>query len=293
MEKAEQNKYSLAAFIRGVLLGVRLPNLLIIVLSQYFVAIFLINNNIPWQDTLFSLRLFLLSLSTVIIAAAGYLINDYYDVKIDLINKPDHVIVGKLVKRRQIMALHTVFNFTAIAIGSWIDIIIGLVHFGSAVLLWLYSNQLKRLPFIGNFCVGLLTGASILIVSLFYNESHWLVFTYAFFAFAMTLIREMIKDMEDWKGDITHGCITLPIIWGIRKTKNLIYLLLGIFVISLIYFIFAIQNITLTTYFLILIMPMAYFTYLLIKADTQKKFNQLSLYCKLLMLSGILSMSFF
>lgn len=276
----------------GILKITRFPNLLIIALSQYLVAIFLIFPE-PRFPLAHDLRLHLLVLSTMLIAAAGYIINDYYDVKIDLINKPDRVVVGKVIKRRVIMLLHSSFNMVAVLIGIYVGPWVAAVHVLSSFILWLYSNQLKRLPFIGNFAVSLMTGLAILIVSVYYRSFEPLVFVYAFFAFALTLIREIIKDLEDWRGDATHGCLTLPIVWGLRKTKNLLYLIIGLFILSIFYFTFHIHSIVLTSYFALLAIPFLYFTYRLMKADSRKQFTYLSLYCKLMMLSGVLSMSFF
>ena len=160
-------------------------------------------------------------------AAAGYIINDYYDVKIDYINKPERVIVGTVLKRRVVLFWHTFLNFSAIIIGSFLDWKIGAIHFASAFMLWLYSNQLKRLPLIGNFIVALLTGLSISIITLYFGQNPILVHTYALFAFSISLIREIVKDMEDWKGDADFGCKTLPIILGVRKTSKLQHRTLG------------------------------------------------------------------
>jgi 4-hydroxybenzoate polyprenyltransferase len=166
---------------QGILKITRFPNLLIIALSQYLVAIFLVfpEPRIPLAQ---DLKLHLLVLSTMLIAAAGYIINDYYDVKIDLINKPERVVVGKVIKRRVIMLLHSSFNMMAILIGIYVGPWVAAIHVLSSFILWLYSNQLKRLPFIGNFSVSLMTGLSILIISVYYQSFEPLVFVYAFFA---------------------------------------------------------------------------------------------------------------
>lgn len=276
----------------GILKITRFPNLLIIALSQYLVAIFLV---LPEPDLSFigDLNLHLLVFSTMMIAAAGYMINDYYDVKIDLINKPNRVIVGKVIKRRVIMVMHSSFNMIAVLVGIYVGPWVAAIHVLSSFILWLYSNQLKRLPFIGNFSVSLMTGLSILIVAVYFKAYEPLLFVYAFFAFALTLIREIIKDLEDWRGDATHGCLTLPIVWGLRKTKNLLYLIIGLFILSIFYFTYHIHNIVLTSYFAVLAIPFLYFTYRLMKADSIKQFSFLSAYCKMMMLSGVLSMSFF
>lgn len=277
---------------QGILKITRYPNLLIIALSQYMAAVFLVHPQPGWQMA-YDIKLHLLVLSTLLIAAAGYIINDYYDVKIDLINKPERVVVGKIIKRRVIMLMHSSFNMVAVLIGIFIGPWVAATHVLSSFVLWLYSNQLKRLPFIGNFSVSLMTGLSILVVSIYYGFLEPLVFVYAFFAFALTLIREIIKDLEDWRGDATHGCLTLPIVWGLRKTKNLLYAIIALFIVSIFYFTFQIQSVILTTYFALLALPFLFFTYRLMIADAKKHFAFLSLYCKLMMLSGVFSMSFF
>ncbi|HMP98744.1 MAG TPA: UbiA family prenyltransferase, partial [Cyclobacteriaceae bacterium] len=138
-------------------------NLLIIGLAQYFTAIFLIDKN-AWRD----INLFLLSSATIMIAAAGYIINDYYDVKIDIINKPEKVVVGKKIMRRVAMLAHLLLSGAGVLLGWYLSVWIGAINAFSALLLWLYSVNLKRLPFTGNFLVALLTALSICIVEVYY-----------------------------------------------------------------------------------------------------------------------------
>ncbi len=271
----------------------RVPNLIVVAITQYMVALFLVNPHAVWKSYVYDWRLLLLAVSTTIIAAAGYLINDYYDIKIDLINKPERVVAGKLIRRRIVMFAHTALNFTGIAIGLFLSWKIGLIHFLSAFLLWLYSNQLKRMPLIGNLVIALLSGLSVGVVSVLYNDYNLLVAIYAVFAFAISIIREIIKDMEDLQGDEVFGCRTLPIIWGIRKTKLLLYVLIGGFIFLLFFLSGMIGNITLTVYFSILILPLVFFIIRLVYADTKREFGFLSDFCKVLMLSGVLSMIFF
>ncbi|MDN5212620.1 geranylgeranylglycerol-phosphate geranylgeranyltransferase [Fulvivirgaceae bacterium BMA12] len=272
---------------------IRFPNLAIIALTQYFTAIFLIHAGHQWASVLADYKLLAISISTILIAAAGYIINDYYDVKIDFVNKPERVVVDKLLKRRVVMAAHSVLNFTGIAVGFFLTLKIVLINFLSALLLWLYSNHLKRLPFVGNLAVAFLTGVALMVVVIYYQKNVFLVLVYAIFAFSITLIREIIKDIEDVKGDTVFGCKTLPVIWGIRKTKMIIYLLSAVFTALLFYLASVLNNPTLIIFFTVLIIPLSYFVYRLVIADTKKDFSYLSTYCKILMLSGILSMAFF
>ncbi|MCF6184052.1 MAG: geranylgeranylglycerol-phosphate geranylgeranyltransferase, partial [Bacteroidales bacterium] len=224
--RSKRKRFSIIGFLKLT----RFPNLLIIGLSQYLAFIFLVGFPDNWLSRIFDLSMFLLFLSTAFIAAAGYIINDYYDIKIDYINKPSKVVVGKLIKRRIVLASHVVLNVFGIGIGLYLNIYIGVINFVAGFLLWFYSNQLKRMPFIGNFVVALLTGLSIFVLAIFYQRNIPLLLNYTIFAFSINLIREVIKDMEDLRGDMRFGSKTLPIVWGLRKTKYLLYGLILIFV---------------------------------------------------------------
>lgn len=283
MPTESQPKFTVTALLRLTRFG----NLLIIGMAQYFAAVFLINSKL-----LLDWKLFVLASSTSIIAGAGYIINDYYDIKIDLINKPSRVVIGKDIPRRYALLFHSVLSFIGVALGFLLGWKIGLINIFSSFLLWWYSNSLKRQPLIGNFMVALLTGLSIMLINVLYGLSDPFVVIYSLFAFFMTLVREIIKDMEDLKGDNTFGCKTLPIIWGIRKTKWLIYFLLALLSALVI-----LLNTTYTQmpfyYFLFfLFVPLAFFIFWLVPADTKRDFYTLSQWCKVIMLLGVVSMAF-
>jgi len=273
--------------IRALLRLTRFWNLVIIGMSQYFAAIFLID-----RDLLFDWRLFLLASSTAIIAGAGYIINDYYDIKIDLINKPERVVIGKSITRRYALFFHSVLSIVGVALGFLLGWKVGVIHFLSVFLLWWYSNSLKRQPFIGNFVVAWLTSISIVLVNILYDLTNPLVVIYALFAFFMTLIREIVKDMEDLKGDNTFGCKTLPIIWGIRKTKWIIYVLLVLLGASVVLLNERYSQLPLSYFLIFLYIPLGLLLVRLIPADTRKDFYWLSQWCKVIMLFGVVSMVF-
>jgi 4-hydroxybenzoate polyprenyltransferase len=279
--------FSLGGFLKLT----RFSNLLIILLAEYFTVFFLIASPEDWQTYLLSEKLFLLVLSTLIIAASGYIINDYYDVKIDYINKPHRVVVGKVIKRRIVMVSHTVLNLTGIAIGYLVSPTIAIINFGCALLLWLYSNQLKRLPLIGNIAVAILTGLSIYILEIVYHTDNSFILIYTVFAIGFTLIREIVKDLEDMKGDATFGCRTLPVVIGIRKTKIVVIIVALLFVSIinvLIYQTSAFQHFWLITGN---ILAIVFILFLLNRADTVKQFHQLSTWTKVMMIIGVLSMA--
>ena len=267
----------------------RFWNLAIIAFAQYFTAYFLFQQRLLVFTDFW---LFLIVAATVMIAAAGYIINDYYDIKIDLINKPDRVVIGKTITRRYAIFFHTVISVTGVGMGLLINWKVGAVNFVSVFLLWLYSNNLKRQPLIGNLVVSILTGLSIFLLSFLYEQYLPLVMTYSLFAFFMTLIREIVKDMEDMKGDTTFGCKTLPIVWGIRKTKSFLYGTILVFSFLVLWLDYQQLKISWIYFIPLLFVPMSLLFYRLLKADTKKEFYQLSQLCKIIMLLGICSMIF-
>ena len=270
-----------------------MQNLLIVVLTQVMARLFLVGAE-PGQSRLRLLTdssLWLLSLSTVCIAAAGYIINDYFDVKIDLINKPERVVIGRYLKRRVAMGVHQILNVIGCIIGLYVSKWVFLADVLAASLLWYYSAQFKKQPLVGNVVISLLTALSLLVLAIYYRQNTNMVLIYALFSFGISLIREIIKDMQDIRGDARFGCRTLPIVWGLRRTKYLLYALIGLFAGSLFLSAGSLHNSRLTLTFLALLLPIGWLLYRLIMADTRRDFGYLSNLCKIIILLGVLSMA--
>lgn len=199
-----------------------------------------------------SFDFFLLVFSTILIAGAGYIINDYFDIRIDRINKPEKVIVGKYIKKRVAMLTHTGMNIVAVGIGiylslkygSWLPVIFHLI---TTTLLWWYSVQLKRKFLSGNVVIAILSGMVPLLVGWFelpgifeeykmhlntindlnpFTYCFYMIIVFCIMAITTTLIREILKDMADVKGDESQNCKTVPIVVGISKTKYVVNVLL-------------------------------------------------------------------
>ena len=265
----------------------RFWNLVIIGLAQFFAAFFLVGHRVEYEW-----GLYVLSASTILIAAGGYVINDYYDVKIDLINKPERVVVGKGMRRRYALFFHTSLTVLGVAVGFLLSWKIGIINFLSGFLLWWYSNFLKRQPFVGNVVVAILTGLSVYVVAVLFDPFNKLIIVYAFFSFFITLLREIIKDMEDLKGDNTFGCKTLPIVWGIRRSKSFIYFLAIIHLGFIAWFNHTFIGLAQWIVAVFLLLPVAFLLMRLSAADTVRDFYRLSQYCKIVLLLGVLSMLF-
>ncbi|HXA01854.1 MAG TPA: geranylgeranylglycerol-phosphate geranylgeranyltransferase [Cytophagaceae bacterium] len=271
---------------------IRFQNLIIIFVSQYFAAIFLLKGFADWSSVIADPHMFSLSMSTLFIAAGGYIINDYYDVKIDMINKPERIVVGMLMKRRTAIVLHIFINLAGIITGFVVNWKVGMISGIISFLLWLYSVWLKKTAFAGNILISLLSAASLLLLIFYYRSNIEVIFIYAIFAFFISLIREIIKDMEDMKGDAAFGSRTLPIIIGIRKTKTILFLLIIVFTSALIISGLRIQMNVLAYLGFFVLPPLIWLSYSLARADSSRDFTRLSFLCKYIMLSGIVSMAF-
>ncbi|MBS1638255.1 MAG: geranylgeranylglycerol-phosphate geranylgeranyltransferase [Bacteroidetes bacterium] len=299
---------------------IRVENLLIIAFTLYAIGYNFFNLNLRHPFHLNEFLTSLLIISTVLIAAAGYIINDYFDVKTDLINHPETVVIDRVIKRRWAMVLHIVFSSIGLILGVYIALKchhISLVLFQilAIVLLWFYSTHFKKQLLVGNIVVSLLT-ASIPLMPLIYNldgsdstgkDSNpgiediityhsMVVLMFAGFAFLTSFAREIIKDMEDYKGDIQTGCRTMPIEWGMITSKVFTFFLLVIIVGVLAFVslkLFQYDKIMQLWYAVgLMILPLLVLMFMVIRANTSRHFKMASLLLKFVMLSGITFMFF-
>lgn len=308
---------------------IRFPNLVIIALTQYAIRFGIIYPFLKQagMDLFLSEMLFgTIVIATVLIAASGYIINDYFDVKLDLVNKPKQLIIGKTISRRQAMFLHVLVNgiglFLALYVALKIDHpMLILFQFISAGLLWFYSVNFKKQVLIGNFIIAALTalvpftaGYYELVVmydtissekisspfeadnltSLLFSIQYLLywIIGYSAFAFLLTLIREIIKDCEDIEGDKTFNCRTLPIVHSIKKAKTVSMVITGVLLLLLagVEYIQYISNDWLSfTYFIVFItLPLIWVFFKTRASVIKKHFFIVSQSIKIIMLLGIL-----
>jgi 4-hydroxybenzoate polyprenyltransferase len=295
------------AFLRLI----RWPNLVFIILTQllFYCCVY-----IPLYGVNDYRKLVWIIIGSVFIAAAGYIINDYFDLNIDQINKPGKNVFVKSIHRRWAIIWHFSFSllgivatFAAVGLHKWYLILANLF---CVALLWFYSTSFKRQVLIGNLVISLLTAWTVLILFFAYTEPHEafmanaasikffrIAFLYGGFAFVISLIREAIKDMEDIEGDARYGCKTLPIISGIRTTK--IYTAVWLVILTALLIVLQLYVLQFGWWPAVLysiglvILPLLYTLFKLSKATKRHDFAYLSKLTKWIMFTGILSMIFF
>jgi 4-hydroxybenzoate polyprenyltransferase len=307
----------LTAFFRLI----RWPNLVFIAITQslfYFCILVpsFYQGNPVRENILKPDDFILLSLSSVLIAAAGYIINDYFDLHIDRINKPEKVVVEKMIKRRWAIIWHWILSGLGILIGFYLswklrNIFIGPSNLVCVLLLWFYSTTFKKKLLIGNVLISFLTAWVIGVLYLCEFRIHRFVdpdfhgalsrvykfaVVYASFAFVISLVREVIKDMEDMEGDARYGCRTIPLVWGLNASKFFCACWLTLLVAALIFIQFYVLQYRWWATILFtcfgVIYPILRVLKKLSRASEPAQFHQLSTMIKSIMAMGILSMIF-
>ena len=297
---------------------IRLPNLLFIILAQSLFQWCIYKSLFPINTQDGNTQFYLILITSLFIASGGYIINDYFDVNIDQINRPEKVVVGSYISRRWVIFWHLIFSL----LGFYITTIafpflsfwhIHLSNLLTILLLWFYSTNFKKNFLIGNVVIAALTAWSIAVVyfskftftelinppadNLSLLRFFKLMMVYSAFAFVLTLVRETLKDMEDMEGDEKFGCKTMPIVWGLKPTK--VYIAVWLIVLIAILLMIQLYVIPFGWWYsiiyclLFVVAPLVIVLIKLPKSFTSLEFRKLSNYIKITMLAGILSMAFF
>ncbi|WP_462280960.1 geranylgeranylglycerol-phosphate geranylgeranyltransferase [Salinivirga cyanobacteriivorans] len=303
------------AFLRLI----RWPNLIIIPLVMAAIRFAVIEPmlHISGMSPAMPLREFwLMVLATMFLGSGGYIINDYFDRKIDLINKPGKVVVGQKMSRIGAITWHIIFNSLAVLIGLWLAWQVHLwwvaaVYAFVSGIFWFYSTTYKRMFLIGNIIVSLLTAMVPFQVLLFeytyqanegimlfgegplqqnlYIIALW-VTAFSFFAFMTNLIREIVKDFEDIRGDMRYGRKSVPIVLGLKSTKWVVQVLTLATILAIIYVASRVVFDWFSWVYIstLIILPLLLHMYLLHFAHKKRQFHRISQLMKIVMFTGLL-----
>ena len=298
---------------------IRYKNLLMVLLTMVLTKYALIESFVE-RSYLSNFQFSILALSIILITAGGYIVNDVFDIESDKINKPKKVFVGEFISVNRAWKLYLLISFIGLLLGTYLSFILGYKHYSfifviTIISLFFYSKFLKHKILIGNLLVSILVSLVIYTLYLFdfkiipeyllTFEEHtsstlflnvWFaIIIYMFFSFFTTLIREIIKDLEDINGDFAQNSKTLPIVLGRKRTISLIkFVFVVFFFLQILLFNFKVDKYSFFAYiFSSTILPLLYFIYKLWNAESKKDYSKLSQLMKIIMLFGILSMLFF
>ncbi len=303
--------------IKSYLQLIRPKNLLIIAFLQWALHAWVITPLlIPYQLEMVSseVAFLLLFAAMILLAAGGYVINAYFDTRIDAINRPNSIIVGEKITKKATMHYYVILTLLGAMSGlgaAWMvhSFSLAIIFFLLIGLLWFYSSSYKRQFLVGNLIVAFVVAIGLLSVgflevaslSLHYGELismtsipakiYTWISGFALFAFLMTWIREVIKDMEDEPGDREMECRTMPIKWGIKRTKLFLYGLMIVTLLLLYYFVskidFPNDSITMRYFLIGIVLPFGFVVYQVLKANMPDDFHRAAATLKIIMLIGI------
>jgi len=218
--------FSLFSVVRGY-------NILVIVIAQYLASIFILSSGKTLGEVVFDLYLFMLVLASAATIAGGYIINNFYDSEKDLINRPRKTMLDRLVSQNTKLSFYFVLNFLAVIAASYVSFR-AVIFFAIYIFaIWLYSHKLKKRPFIGNLVAAILAITPFFAIFIYYKNLDTVIFIHASFLFLIITMRELVKDLENIKGDLTQNYKTIPIVYGINTSKWLLTILAGLTIVPI------------------------------------------------------------
>ena len=277
--------------IFGLFSLVRGYNIVVLILAQYLTSRYILSPSSSFYEILFDLKLFYLVLATAFSTAAGYIINNFYDAEKDKINRPKKFLLEHLLSQQSQLVLYFLLNgATLIAAGaaSFKAILFFTVYiFG----IWIYSSSLKRLFWISNLFATLLAIIPFFAVTIYFKNFEAVVIYHASFLFLLILIRDIVKDLQNYKGDWVRSYQTLPIVFGNLKTKTIVSAL--IFLNSVPIFLLIQSHLGLMTYYFYFSIPYLLFVLVLLWiGSTQKMYLWIHNLLKILILLGVIGIYF-
>lgn len=210
--------FSLFSLVRGY-------NILIIVIAQYLTSIYILAPDLPVRKVLFDVNLLMLVLASSSAIASGYIINSFYDSEKDLINRPKKTMLDKLVSQQTKLSAYFVLNFLSVIFASYVSFKTVLFFSIYIFMLWFYSHKLKKFPFIGNITAAILAVVPFFAIFVHYANFDIVIFVHATFLFLLIAMRELVKDLENITGDLTHGYNTIPVVYGENVSKRMLTVL--------------------------------------------------------------------
>ncbi|WP_255554051.1 geranylgeranylglycerol-phosphate geranylgeranyltransferase [Mesonia aestuariivivens] len=274
---------SLFSVVRGY-------NILIIFIAQYLASIYILAPERTVSEILFDVNLFVIVIASTFAIASGYLINNFYDTEKDLINRPQKTLLDNYISQKTKLAIYFTLNFLTVILASYVSFKTVIFFSIFIFLLWFYSHKLKKYPFIGTLTASILAITPFFVVFVYYQNFDMAVFVHATFLFLIISIRELTKDLENLKGDLTQDYRTIPVVYGIKFSKTLISILVALTLVpTLILMSNQFEIGQMHYYFVLSFILMIIFLFFLWKSSSKLQYTLLHNLLKLIIVIGVFS----
>ncbi|MEE9407126.1 MAG: geranylgeranylglycerol-phosphate geranylgeranyltransferase [Polaribacter sp.] len=276
---------SLLSVIRGY-------NILVLVAAQYLASIFIFSKGKSIREVIFDLHLLYIVVASICVVAAGYIVNNFYDAKVDRINRPVKTGLDNLVKQETKLSLYFFLNFLGFIFGILISWRAALFFALYIFAIWFYSHKLKKHPFTGLISATILTVSPFFAVFVYYGNFSKIIFVHAVFLILVIMVRELIKELENIKGAIANNYITFSVAYGELMTKKLsiLLLILTLFPVAVLFSYPALSYMRYYFYFAMIIL--IFIGFYLWKSKTRNQYRILHNILKLLLLIGVFCLVF-
>ena len=273
---------SLFSVVRGY-------NILILILAQYLTSAFILAPDLPLRRVIFDANLFFLILSSATVIASGYIINNFYDSEKDLINRPKKTMLDRFVSQRTKLSVYFILNFAAIFFASYVSfravVFFSLYIFG----IWFYSHRLKRILFLGNLVASILTIVPFFVVFIYYKNFETVIFIHATFLYLMIVMRELVKDLENLKGDLILNYKTLPVVYGEKWSKFFLTVLSIVSMVPILLLITRYEIGQMDYYFYLSLILLVFFVLFLYFSNAKWQYLLLHNILKFIIVAGVFS----
>jgi len=274
--------FSLFSVVRGY-------NILVIIIAQYLTSVYILAPNLPVRKVLLDLNLLMLVLASASAIAGGYIINSFYDSEKDLINRPRKTMLDRLVSQNVKLSAYFVLNFISVIFGSYVSfravIFFSLYIFG----IWFYSHKLKKYLFVGNITAAILAVIPFFAVFIYYKNFDEVIFVHATFLFLLISMREVIKDLNNLKGDLAQNYQTIPVVYGERTAKRMLTLLSALTLVPALLLITRFEIGYMNFYFYGSILALVVFVAVLWKSNEKLHYVILHNLLKFIIVAGVVS----
>ena len=268
----------------SVIRGYNIP---IIALAQYLSAIFILAPEKRALSVLLDFNLFIIVIVSSLTIASGYIINNFYDSEKDLINRPNKSQLDRLVSQKTKLKVYFTVNFIVFLLSFFVSFRAVLFFSAYIFMIWFYSHKLKKMAIVGNMTAAFLAVLPFFAILLYYKNIYPQIFAHANFLFLLLIIREIIKDLENIKGDIANDYQTIPVMFGESTAKKIITLLTVLTIIP-IYFLVEIFEVGyMDIYFYMSLIILIFFLQKLWKSNSKPDYLKLHNMLKFLVVSGV------
>lgn len=273
---------SLFSVVRGY-------NILILIVAQYLTSAFILAPELPLRRVLFDANLFFLILSSATVIASGYIINNFYDSEKDLINRPKKTMLDRFVSQRTKLSVYFILNFAAIFFASYVSFR-AVVFFSIYIfVIWFYSHRLKRILFVGNLVASILAIVPFFVVFIYYKNFETVIFIHATFLYLIIVMRELVKDLENLKGDLILNYKTIPVVYGEKWSKFFLSVLTVISVIPILLLITRFDIGNMDYYFYLSLLLLVFFVLFLYFSNAKWQYLLLHNILKFIIVAGVFS----